>query len=256
MRAGAFDDVDLVLQMHLGDRTELHPHFLAMDSIEFTFEGVATHASNTPERGVNALDACNLTFCGINALRQHITPDARIHGIITQGGVAPNITPSHCVARFYVRAARREYLNSLTEKVINCARGAELMTGAKMSYRYFENPFDDLNNCAPLLPRMEANLRAAGVEEFRDPEPNSAGSSDIGNCLLYTSCRSERSKALPTLCIRPDSNTKKDGAESVVLFMSLTYPRQTVSLLQLCAEEASRVKALFFAPYLYSPRST
>lgn len=131
VRAGAFDDVDLVLQMHLGDRTELHPHFLAMDSIEFTFEGVATHASNTPERGVNALDACNLTFCGINALRQHITPDARIHGIITQGGVAPNITPSHCVARFYVRAARREYLNSLTEKVINCARGAELMTARR-----------------------------------------------------------------------------------------------------------------------------
>ena len=181
VRAGAFDDVDLVLQMHLGDRTELRPHFLAMDSVEFTFEGVATHASNTPERGVNALDACNLTFCGINALRQHITPDARIHGIITQGGVAPNITPSHCVARFYVRAARRDYLNGLTEKVINCARGAELMTGAKMSYRYFENPFDDLNNCAPLLPVMEANLRAAGVEEFRDPEPNSAGSSDIGN---------------------------------------------------------------------------
>ena len=69
-------------------------------------------------------------------------------------------------------------------------------------------------------------------------------------------CRSERPKALPTLYIRPDSNTKKDGAESAVLFMSLTYPRQTVSILQLCPEEASRVKALFFAPYPYSPRST
>ena len=154
VRAGAFEGVDLVLQMHLGAHTELYAHSQAMDSIEFTFEGRAAHAAAAPERGINALDACNLTFAGVNCLRQHVTPDVRMHGIISEGGVAPNIVPSHCVVKFYVRAAHRSYLDTVTEKVINIARGAELMTGAKMSYRFFENPFDELDNCAPLRPYM------------------------------------------------------------------------------------------------------
>ena len=181
IQAGAFDDIDLVLQMHLSAHTELQPHSQAMDSVEFTFEGRAAHAAAAPQRGINALDACNLTFAGINCLRQHVTPDVRMHGIISEGGVAPNIVPSHCVAKFYIRSAHRDYLNGLTEKVINIARGAELMTGAKMSYRFFENSFDDLNNCEPLRSYMEANLRAAGETEFEESDPNVGGSTDIGN---------------------------------------------------------------------------
>ena len=181
VKAGAFDDIDAVFQMHLTTgETELNSRSLAIDSVEFTFEGVASHAAGAPWKGVNALDAAYLTFTGINALRQHITPDARIHGIIEEGGVAPNIVPNHTVAKFFVRAADREYLNELTQKVINCAKGAELMTGAKMSWRYFENSFDDLKNNQLLVDKMAANLDELGVpynKELKAP----SGSSDLGN---------------------------------------------------------------------------
>lgn len=185
VKYGAFDDIDVVMQIHIkgGDITELGNTTLAIDSVEFTFEGVAAHAAAFPERGVNALDASYLTFTGINALRQHITTDARIHGIIKEGGLAANITPNHSVAQFYVRAADRDYLNTLTQKVINCAKGAELMTGAKLSVRYFENSFDNHVQNPVLKDLMEQNLYLAGeAKENVSTEilpPN--GSSDLGN---------------------------------------------------------------------------
>ena len=181
VNAGCFNDIDAVFQMHLTTgETQLNNRTLAMDSVEFTFEGVAAHAAGNPWKGVNALDAAYLTFTGINALRQHVTPDTRIHGIIEEGGVAPNIVPSHSVCKFYIRAASREYLNTLTEKIINCARGAELMTGAKMSWRFFENPYDDLRCNPELIELMAANLDTLGVpynKELKAP----GGSSDLGN---------------------------------------------------------------------------
>lgn len=185
VKFGAFDDIDAAMQIHItgGDTTELGNNTLAIDSVEFSFEGVAAHAAAFPERGVNALDASYLTFTGINALRQHITPDARIHGIIKEGGLAANITPNHSVAQFYVRAADREYLNSLTQKVINCAKGAELMTGAKLTVRYFENSFDNLVVNQKLKSLMEENLYLAGEarENISTKELPASGSSDLGN---------------------------------------------------------------------------
>lgn len=177
---GAFDDIDAVFQMHLGGINNLDPVALAMDSIEFSFEGVAAHAAAYPHLGVNALDAVQLTYAGINALRQHITPDARIHGIITNGGQAANIVPHKAQCRITIRAEKREYLNTLTQKVINCARGAELMTGAKLSYRNFENSFDDLVNNENLRNLVKKNLIKTGITEFTKPN-GSFGSSDIGN---------------------------------------------------------------------------
>lgn len=185
VKFGALDDIDTAVQIHIngGHVTHTGSATLAIDSVEFTFEGVASHSAGAPEKGVNALDAAYLTFNGINALRQHITEDARIHGIITEGGLAANIVPAHCVAQFYVRAKDRDYLTQLTEKVINCARGAELMTGAKMSYRYFENSFDNLAINPTLKELMEANLVLAGEKEENIDKSwqKPSGSSDLGN---------------------------------------------------------------------------
>ena len=185
VNGGAFDDIDAAMQIHIsgGDESLLGATTLAIDSVEFTFEGVAAHAAGFPEKGVNALDACYLTFNGINALRQHVTPDVRIHGVINEGGTVPNIVPSHCVAKFFVRAADREYLTGLTQKVINCAKGAELMTGAKLSWRYFENSFDNVKLCPALQNLMRDNLVMAGEEEkfLNMATQPPGGSSDVGN---------------------------------------------------------------------------
>ena len=107
VEANAFDDIDIVLQMHLESNNNLECKTLAIDCIKFQFTGKAAHASSHPEEGINALDAVQLMFAGINALRQHITSDARIHGIITYGGDAPNTVPDFTEAKFHIRAANR-----------------------------------------------------------------------------------------------------------------------------------------------------
>ena len=180
---GCFDDIDAAMQIHIagGDETKIAGQSLAIDSVEFTYYGKASHAAGHPENGINALDACYLMFDGVNALRQHTTPDSRIHGIIVNGGGAPNVVPNFAKSRFMVRAAERSYLKGLTEKVINCARGAALMTGATMEWRYYENSYDNMKLQPELISRFAECLKEAGVEKVdTQPQPPS-GSTDVGN---------------------------------------------------------------------------
>lgn len=181
VKAGAFDDIDVCYQMHIEAFNNVNCKALAIDSLEFSFEGVAAHAASHPHKGINALDAVQLTFAGINALRQHVTPDVRIHGIVSNGGDAPNIVPEKAACKFYIRASERSYLNELTEKVINCAKGAELMTGAKLSYRYFENSFDNIINNKVLQDITKKNLVQVGITDILEGKEGPVGSTDIGN---------------------------------------------------------------------------
>lgn len=178
---GAFDDIDIALQMHLESENNIACRTLAIDCLKFQFEGKAAHAAAHPEDGINALDALNLMFAGIGCLRQHITSDARIHGFISYGGDAPNTVPDFTEAKFHIRANNREYLNSLTNKVINIAKGAELMTGAKLSYEKFENSFDNLLNLTTLQNLMKKNLEELGIKDIKTEGNGATGSSDIGN---------------------------------------------------------------------------
>ena len=187
VNAGCFNDIDAAFQMHLtSGKTLLNGSGLAIDSLEFTFEGKAAHASGRPWDGINALDAAYLMINGINALRQHVTPDTRIHGIIADGGAAPNIVPAHAVYKVFTRAADRDYLNTVTQKVINCAKGAELMTGAKMSYRFYENSFDNLVCNPVLVKQMAKNLDAIGYTNYTTEIPPLTGSTDLGNVSRVT----------------------------------------------------------------------
>ena len=178
--AGAFDDVDAAFQFHLNATTNLRAQALAMYSAEFEFFGKAAHAAAYPHDGVNALDAVLLTFNAVSFLRQQVTPDVRIHGIITEGGEAPNIIPDHCVCQFYVRAARSDYMMEVMEKVMDCARGAALMTGTELKVNHYENKFDDLNLNKVLINLLERQMAASGFEEL-DPNDELGGSTDVGN---------------------------------------------------------------------------
>ncbi|MDR1831348.1 MAG: M20 family metallopeptidase [Fusobacteriaceae bacterium] len=186
---GAFKDIDVVFQVHLGDKTNIATRALAIDSLKFEFFGKTAHASAFPEEGINALDGVNLMYAGINALRQHVTSDVRIHGVIRNGGLAPNIVPDYASCEFMIRAEKREYLDTVTKKIINCAKGAALMTGCKMKFSPVDNPFDNLLNIPALQDLMAENLTAAGVTDICRGVPGGAGSSDIGNV----------SKVVPTM---------------------------------------------------------
>lgn len=177
---GVFNDIDAALILHPDDKTFESGSSLAMDALQFDFRGKASHAAASPEEGINALDAVILTFNGINALRQHVTSDVRIHGIIRKGGEAANVVPDRAVAEFYVRAGNKKYLTEVTEKVKNIARGAALMTGTSLEISNYEISYDDMKTNKELSKAFNENLRLAGIDEILPPR-TSTGSIDMGN---------------------------------------------------------------------------
>ncbi|MGN7176635.1 M20 family metallopeptidase [Cytobacillus sp. SAFR-174] len=180
--AGIFDALDAAIMVHPLDNYVKSRSSLAMDAIQFEFFGKSAHAAASPHLGINALDAVLQTFSSINALRQHIKPDARIHGIITEGGKAANVVPDYAVAQFYVRAAKREYVNELVEKVKKCAEGAALQTGAEMKWSFYEFSYDDMVTNSPLSEAFNKELISLGVNEEEIMEQkDGSGSLDMGN---------------------------------------------------------------------------
>lgn len=129
--AGLFDDVDFALMAHPYNAYERSGTSLAMDAILFEYFGKAAHAAASPHEGVNALDAVIQLFNAVNALRQQLRSHARVHGIITDGGKAPNIIPDYAAAHFYVRANDRPYTDEVVGKILQCAEGAALATGCR-----------------------------------------------------------------------------------------------------------------------------
>jgi amidohydrolase len=178
-RNGAFKGIDVGLMFHGGSKNNTSLVVLAVDGLEFTYKGKASHAAAAPYEGVNALDAVILLFTSINALRQQLKEDVRIHGNITKGGDAVNIIPETAAAQFYIRARERKYLNEVTEKVKNCARGAALQTGAELTISVFEDPGQGLLKNTNLIAEYTRNFVSLGGKI--DAEPFLLGSSDIGN---------------------------------------------------------------------------
>lgn len=174
------EGIDAALMIHPSGQTRITGASLAVDPLDFAFTGRPAHAAASPEEGINALDAVIQLFNGINALRQQLPDDVRIHGIITHGGDAPNIIPEYAKARFFIRATTRERLNAVTEKVKAVAQGAALATGATLDVIAFQNEVDNLvfNRTFDRLFQEEAE--ALGETVHLDERPG-LGSTDAGN---------------------------------------------------------------------------
>lgn len=177
---GCFDRIDAALMVHPHDAWFRDTESLAMDAIEVHFTGKASHAASAPWEGLNALDAVILLFGNVNALRQQMRPDARIHGIIVEGGKAPNVIPDHTVARFYVRAKRRDHLDDLVARFKDCAKAAGLATGTRVEFRNYEASFDDMFSNEVISARMATYISALGSGPI-GRAPESYGSIDMGN---------------------------------------------------------------------------
>lgn len=179
--AGLFDDCDFALMAHPYHTFERSGDSLALDAIQFEYTGVAAHAAASPYEGVNALDAVLMLFNSINALRQQTRSDARIHGIIDNGGKAPNIIPDYASAKFYIRSASRAYTNELTQKVLRCAEGAALQTGCTLATNRYEYSYDELLTNETLSEQFNLNLLEAGVRPDEIESGKDHGSLDLGN---------------------------------------------------------------------------
>lgn len=178
--AGAFHDVDAAMMFHAGTSDELDPLMLAMVSVEVDYAGKAAHAAARPYLGINALDAMVMSYNNISALRQVIRSDSRVHGIITNGGDAPNIIPARAAGRFMVRSPDNRYLEQLRGKVQRCFEGAAVATGAELQLRWMDQ-CDTLTTNEPMVEAFAANAAALGRTMRRRNASDSHGSTDMGN---------------------------------------------------------------------------
>lgn len=178
--AGVFDELDAAMIVHPDGETRASGSSSALYPIRFIYKGKTAHAASCPEKGINALNSVIQLFNGIDALRQHVTSDVRMHGIITKGGVAANIVPDEAIADFYFRASTKERVTEVVEKVKKIAEGAALMTGATLEMERYELPYDDLNTNETLSEMFNNNLRELGITDIKEAKAT-GGSSDIGN---------------------------------------------------------------------------
>jgi amidohydrolase len=178
---GAFSDIDAVMMVHPGSHDAAITEALACQRLDVEFIGKAAHAAARPEAGINALESMILAFNAIDALRQHIKPKARIHGIITDGGSAANVVPAHSAGNFLIRTADEKYLAELKQKVLNCFIGAATATGAKLEYKWEEHYYAPMLNNLTIGRLFVGNMRRLGRRSrLADPD-KSFGSTDFGN---------------------------------------------------------------------------
>ena len=193
---GAFEDIDVAMSSHHSGHVVTLPMLypdgtcLAVSSRRFMFHGRTAHAAMEPEQGINALNAVIQLFNGIDAMRQHVTPDVRMHGIITHGGDAPNVVPELAAAEFLFRASTRERVDALVERAERVAQGAAMMTGARLEIETPAPDYDDMLPNYTLSRTVRKQLPEVGLKETMRPPAMGPGaySTDLGNV----------SRALPT----------------------------------------------------------
>ncbi|HEX9495143.1 MAG TPA: M20 family metallopeptidase [Candidatus Limnocylindria bacterium] len=182
VRAGGFNDVDVAMMCHPSSRTLSGRTSLASNRVDVEFYGKAAHAAAQPDRGINALDGVIQTFNNVNAMRQQLRPEARIHGIITSGGSAANIIPDYAMAKFSVRALDRRYQQEVLTRFIACAEGAAAATGTKLKVTVHENSgYENMVPSRPLAERWAAHMRALGQAVQVTLDDERMGSTDMGN---------------------------------------------------------------------------
>ena len=181
--AGVFEGLDLAIMFHPSHLNIPAKDMLGRIKFKVEFFGRTAHASGSPDQGINALDAMVSAYTSINAIRQHLKPDGRIHGIITHGGDAPNIIPDYAAGLFYVRAGSRAYRDEIFERVNKCVQGAALAIGAESKIEIDPPKLDPMKRNAVLEATVKANMEALGLSI--DADDGRRGSSDIGNLSHY-----------------------------------------------------------------------
>lgn len=180
VKNGVFDGFDMAMMIHMYDTNLLYCKLLALQSYLYTFHGKAAHASAAPWDGINALNAAQLMMHAVDMLRQHVTPDVRMHAVYRDGGAAPNIVPESASIEYYIRALDRQYLNGLKARFDDIAKGVCLCTGATYECTPTAEPYDNLLNVPSGIEALREVYNELGVELNGDHDAI-FGSSDAGN---------------------------------------------------------------------------
>ena len=180
LEGGHFDGADVVFITHPNDRWSLDQRFLAMKRATFTFKGKSSHAAASPHKGVNALRGVLLTFNCVDSLREHLRQDVRIHGIVTKGGAVVNVVPELAQAEFACRALDTATMENAYAKIVNCAKAAELGTGATLEFKEPRVALKATITAPALLETVQANLKTLGIAGNQLKDFDELASSDLG----------------------------------------------------------------------------
>ncbi|MGB9867410.1 MAG: M20 family metallopeptidase [Bacillota bacterium] len=228
--AGVFSHIDAAMMVHAFDEWCVKCESLALQELGFEFQGKPAHAAAAPWEGINALDAVMVTFAGINCLRQHIQDGSRIHGIVVEGGYATNVIPERAAARVCVRARSSQYMDTLLEKVVNCAKAGALATGCSLQVAQVGARYESLRSNPTLEGLFTKNLaQASNGKVSVDTGPGPViGSTDIGNL----------SQVVPT--IQPLAGVAPAGTKPhTPEFASATTTPSAIGALLVCAKALS-----------------
>lgn len=181
-RNGAFRGLDAAMMVHPADANLLSMRAIAIHECCAAFHGREAHAAAAPQKGINALDGAVLAYNSIAALRQHIRPTERIHGVFTHGGDKANIVPKFAAMNWYVRSDTLDTLRPLKKRVEDCFRGAALATGCTVDIEWEDHAYADVRDSMAILTAYVENGKSIG-REFLQPSPDNmvVGSTDMGN---------------------------------------------------------------------------
>lgn len=183
VKKGYLNDVDFALCTHPGSSPEdgLSTRNYACAPVDIEFWGKPAHAAGCSQDGINALDAQILTYAAIGVLRQQLTDRIRIHGVIVEGGTAPNVIPEYTKAKYYIRAADIDTLHELYEKVENIVKGSALQTGCTSSMKLYQNLVENMVLTPSLDTIYEKYITELGNTVKHVEDVVMPGSSDVGN---------------------------------------------------------------------------
>ena len=181
VRAGLFNDVDIVLHWHPDDQNSAN---IATNnsnkSAKFLFKGISTHAAGAPDMGRSALDGVESMNMMVNMMREHIPQESRIHYVITKGGLAPNVVPEEAEVYYYVRHPEMKSVEDLFSRVVKAAEGAALGTETSMTYEVMHGNYSLLPNKI-LQELVHSKLMLYGGIKYSDDENKYA--KDIADTL-------------------------------------------------------------------------
>jgi amidohydrolase len=183
-KAGVFDGLDVIVRSHSTSVTSrpaagFGTCCLNIDGVKYIFSGAPSHQM-TPWAGRNALEAVIHLFNNIDAMRSTIRPEARIQGVITEGGAAPNVVPDRAVADFYVRYPDEVYLEQVKEFVDNAARAAALATGTKLKIENYGEDRDGISTSS-LSELAFAYMKKYGATKVQEAPGKPQGYDETGS---------------------------------------------------------------------------
>ena len=179
---GALDELDAAMMIHPADGDLKAMNVIAIQQVHVQYHGQAAHAAAFPHKGRNALDAAVLGYINVAALRQHIRPTERIHGIFTDAGDKPNIVPKYAAAEWYVRSPTLRLLQGLKERVMHCLEAGASASGCTMEHEWQDPAYADMIDNPVLVDLFSANAERTG-RHLADPAlaAGVVGSTDMGN---------------------------------------------------------------------------